>query len=358
MDLSAFPSKQTAIIEDENGKPVLVHDAPLPSLERGTLLVKTVAVALNPSDYKMGLAYPSPGALMGGDFAGHIVAIDPEAEAERPDLRVGDAVCGVVHGSNPESHEDGSFAEYVRVLAHLVLRVPSEMSLTGAVTLGAALLTSSIALWDALQITATPESPAKDPFPVLVFGGSTSSGTMAIQLLKLSGIEPVATCSPHNFDLVKSFGASSVYDYTIPGVAKTIKTDTNGRLRHALDCISDAASTACCLAALGRVGCRCASLEVPREEWKTRKVVKHEFVMCPEGMGKELALDGEYKRPASRAKRDLAAKMFLVFQKLLDEKKLKTHSVEILGQGLENVIGGLKRLKSGTVSGKKLVVLL
>lgn len=80
--------------------------------------------------------------------------------------------------------------------------------------------------------------------------------------------------------------------------------------------------------------------------------------MCPEGMGKELALDGEYKRPASRAKRDLAARMFVIFQRLLDEKKLKTHPVEILGQGLENVIGGLKRLKSGTVSGKKLVVLL
>jgi NADPH:quinone reductase-like Zn-dependent oxidoreductase len=33
--------------------------------------------------------------------------------------------------------------------------------------------------------TASPEHPAEKPFDVLVYGGSTASGTMAIQLLKL-----------------------------------------------------------------------------------------------------------------------------------------------------------------------------
>lgn len=185
MDFSQLPSSQTAIVQDDAGKATLKHDALVPHLQPGTLLVKTVAVALNHSDYKMGLAFTSPGAVMGGDFAGHIVAIDPEAQATRPDLCVGDPVCGIVHGSNPQDHEGGSFAEYVRVLAHLVLKVPSDMPMADAATLGCSLLTSSIALWGTLRIAATPESVAEEPVPVLVYGGSTSCGTMAIQLLRL-----------------------------------------------------------------------------------------------------------------------------------------------------------------------------
>lgn len=183
--MSNLPTSQTAIVHDDNGKPILRQNAALPELQPGMLLVKTAAVALNPADYKMGLAFPSPGAVVGGDFAGHVVAMDAEAQASRPDLRVGDAVCGIVHGSNPGDHDGGSFAEYVRVLAHLVLKVPSEMPLTDAATLGCALLTSTIAIWDALQIKATPDSIAEEAFPVLVYGGSTSSGTMAVQLLRL-----------------------------------------------------------------------------------------------------------------------------------------------------------------------------
>lgn len=185
MDADHLPATQTAVVQDATGKPQLRQDTKVPTLQPGTILVKTVAVALNPSDYKMGLAFPSLGAVIGGDFAGHIVAIDAQAQTTRPNLHVGDAVCGIVHGSNPQDHEGGSFAEYVRVFAHLALKIPTGMSMENAATLGCALLTSTIALWDSLQITATPESIADEPVPVLVYGGSTSSGTMAIQLLKL-----------------------------------------------------------------------------------------------------------------------------------------------------------------------------
>ncbi|KAK2594101.1 hypothetical protein QQS21_008204 [Conoideocrella luteorostrata] len=355
---SNLPASQMAIVQDSDGKPTLIHNASVPGLDSGTLLVKTFAVALNPSDYKMGLAFTQPGAVMGGDFAGHIVAIDPKAQAMRPNLRVGDAVCGIVHGSNPRDHESGSFAEFVRVLAHLVLRIPSDMSMVDAATLGCTLLTSCIALWDVLNITATPECVAKTPVPVLVYGGSTACGTMAVQLLHLSGLEPIATCSPRNFDLVRSFGATAVYDYTVPDVGHTIKKDTNGRLRHALDCISDQQSTQCCYASLGRPAGHVASLEILQADWKSRDVIKHDFVMCLEGMGKELALEGEYKRPASSEKCKLAARMFPIFQRLLDERILKTHPVEVVGHGLNSIIDGLGVLQSGLVSGKKLVILL
>lgn len=149
-----------------------------------------------------------------------------------------------------------------------------------------------------------------------------------------------------------------MYDYTVPDVAQTIRADTKGRLRHALDCISDQPSTKCCYASLGRAAGQYASLEAIQPDWKTRTVVKHDFIMSLEGMGREVALEGEYKRPMSDKKRELAARMFAIFQRLLDEGKLKTHPIEVVGQGCESIIKGLEMLKSGVVSGKKLVVTL
>lgn len=166
----------------------MVRDAPVPALKGGTVLIKTVAVALNPSDYKMGKAFPTPGAVIGMDFSGSVVAIHPHTNTN---LKVGDSVCGIVHGSNPAEPSCGSFAEYIAAPVEYVLRVPDTLPLKEASGLGCALLTSAVALWspDALALTVSPKSPASVSEaanrPVLVYGGSTASGTMAIQLLKL-----------------------------------------------------------------------------------------------------------------------------------------------------------------------------
>lgn len=45
-----------------------------------------------------------------------------------------------------------------------------------------------------------------------VYGGSSSVGQYAIQLAKLSGYKVATVASPHNFDLVKTFGADVVFD--------------------------------------------------------------------------------------------------------------------------------------------------
>ncbi len=184
--LLQLPLSQTAIVQDEAGSPAIVQDVALPPPQRNTILVKTEAVALNPSDFKMGAKFPTPGAIVGMDFAGTIISMDVEAAEARPDLKTGDRVCGAIHGSNPAGPENGAFAQYLRAPAGLVLKVPDHMKLAEAASLGTALATSALALWDGLSLAASPEKPAEKPHDVLVYGGSTSSGTMAIQLLKLS----------------------------------------------------------------------------------------------------------------------------------------------------------------------------
>ncbi|KAL2289845.1 hypothetical protein FJTKL_01148 [Diaporthe vaccinii] len=110
-EIESLPKQQRAIVEDEAGQPVLTDDVALPALLPKTLLAKTTAVAINPFDYKMPKNFPSAGAIIGIDFIGRIVRIDAEAAALRPDLSVGDTVCGFIHGSNPAAPDSGAFAE-------------------------------------------------------------------------------------------------------------------------------------------------------------------------------------------------------------------------------------------------------
>lgn len=371
-----IPVLQRAIVQDANGKPKAVSDIPLPPLQPGTILVKTAAVALQPSDNKMGGISPSAGAVIGSDFAGTVVLMHEETQT---DLQIGDLVCGVVHGSNPADGTNGAFAEFVRAHADLVLRLPRSGGRMHwpiePATLGSALATTSLALWGdpgALALTASPDAQAVTPFPVLVYGASTAVGTMATQLLRLSGLEVVATCSPRNFDLVRSYGAGKVFDYApCPDeshdeagggamVGRQIRADTGGRLRHALDCIVDTESIACCQAALGRVGGRHALLERwPRElDLNCRRTVRAEFVMGLEVFGEEVVLPGEYGRLRSEEKHQEAVRCFGMFERLSNDCKLRSHPVEVVEGGLDGIVDGLCLLKKGSISGKKLVALI
>ncbi|KAI0418972.1 hypothetical protein F5X98DRAFT_385535 [Xylaria grammica] len=253
--LQQIPQSHCAVVQDSHGHPTIRRDAPLPPVLPGTVLVKAKAVALNPSDSKMGIKFPTPGAVIGTDFAREIVQIHGLVGELRPDLKIGDVVCGLVHGSNPGDPGNGAFAEYVRVPALLAIKYTGDLDIPQASSLGATSATSWMALWVHLCLPASRSQPAPESFDVLVYGGSTCCGTMAIQLLKLSGARVITTCSPKNFNLIKSsYGADAVFDYTNPDTPKVIRQYTNNRLRYALNCIGDADSVSCCYAAMGRAG--------------------------------------------------------------------------------------------------------
>ena len=182
-----LPEKQTAIIQGPGGTATIDDHASLPAPETHMVLVKTAAVSINPCDWKMPSKFPTPGARIGCDFTGTILAIGPECR--RKDLKVGDRICGGIHGSNPIDMPSGSFAQYVAAHGDLLLKLPDSASWEeGAVIGGSVLATLRIALYESLGLKATPDaplSPKEAVPPVLVYGGSTSTGTMALQVLKL-----------------------------------------------------------------------------------------------------------------------------------------------------------------------------
>jgi NADPH:quinone reductase-like Zn-dependent oxidoreductase len=103
------------------------------------VLVRILAVALNPNDHKMLTHFPRPGYGAGCDFCGiverrgNLTGDNTEdIEIQGHDLDLGTRVCGTVFpyapvdaGINTLPYRTSAFAQFVAVDARLLLRVPS-----------------------------------------------------------------------------------------------------------------------------------------------------------------------------------------------------------------------------------------
>lgn len=348
-----MPTSRTAVVTGDDHRLRIERNAPIPSLRSNEVLVQVKAVAINPCDFKMHTRFPCPGAVDGCDFAGVIVAVGSEVA----DFEIGDRVCGAVHGSNPLRPESGSFTEYMPSESEFTLKIPADLSFEQAVGLGVTGVgTLGMALFKVLALPGSVDEPAAKPRTVLVHGGSSSVGTMAIQLLRLIGHVPIATCSPRNFALAKKFGAEEVFDYNSPDCAKDIKAYTKNTLAYILDPFTDVKSVDLCYKAMGRAGGRYCCLEMYPEYILERKSIKVGFVMGPLLLGHRLALSQGYERDEDPEMRAFGIQWYKDVQKILDQGLLKRHPMRVLGNSFEAMIEGVDMLQRKEISGEKLVV--
>lgn len=177
---------QRAIIVRGKGEAALIDNHPIPPLRPDYIQVKVFAVALNPTDWKHIEWWPSPGALVGCDYAGTVVSV---GSLVRNDLKPGDRVCGFAHGCNAVCHEDGTFAEYIVVKGDIQMKIPTNMSFEAAASLGVGIITVGQGLFQSLKLPlpgAHEEASLEKPdVPVLIYGGSTATGSLAIQFARL-----------------------------------------------------------------------------------------------------------------------------------------------------------------------------
>lgn len=325
----------------------LVTDRPLPSLRDDYILVKTVSVAINPTDWKHVEYLAPPGVLVGCDYSG---IVEEVGKAVKKPFKKGDRICGFAHGSNAVQHEDGTFAEYIVVKGDVQFRVPDYMSFQEAATLGVGVNTVAQGLYQSLQL-ALPTEPIKEKTPILIYGGSTATGTLAIQFAKLSGYTVLTTCSPRNFDLVKSLGADAVYDYNDPSAASKIRADTNNNLKLVFDTISLEDSAKFSDNALSTEGGDYSALLVVGIE---RENVKDRWTLAYTIIGEAFDF-GQAKFPAKPEDKAFIEGFLPVAEKVLGEKKIKVHPVKVLPDGLKGVLQGMQDMKAGKVSGKKFV---
>lgn len=158
--------------------------------------------------------------------------------------------------------------------------------------------------------------------------------------------------------MVKEFGAVGTAPYTSADCLELVQALANGLpIKYALDCITDAESTAFCYTALARVGARYACLEDCPESWRSRRAVKYKAVMGFEALGFDVDLDHPtYARKANLDLHGIALQWAREIQSLLDQKQIRTQPIREVDGEFEGIIRALEMLQSGEVKGEKLVV--
>jgi NADPH:quinone reductase-like Zn-dependent oxidoreductase len=173
-------------------------------------------------------------------------------------------------------------------------------------------------------------------------------------LIRRSGATVITTCSPRNFEFVKSLGADLALDYNSPTVVSDIKDFTRNTLSHVLDCFGGSAGERICYDSFGPSGGKYSSIvfsaETPRPE------IDRSMVMAYESYG-------QYFRKWNMdfpAKPDLyafTAKFWTLVEPLLANGSLKPHPTRE-GKGFEGILDGLDDMRAQRYSGEKLVYTL
>jgi len=196
-----------------------VGPAPYTLPDDEQIVVRNHAVAINPLDWIIQVAGPTAyrwltyPAVIGSDLAGEVVEVGNAVTR----FRVGDRVLGHAVGTDKDSNTgaEGAFQTYTVVLERMASPIPDTLSYESACVLPLAISTASCGLFQADQLAL--QHPSADAErtgeTVLVWGGSTSVGSNAIQLAVAAGYDVITTASPHNVDYVTSLGASQVFDY-------------------------------------------------------------------------------------------------------------------------------------------------
>ena len=354
-----------------------VRSAPYRSPEAGQIVVRNHAVAVNPLDsikqstgdlmYRS-LPYPS---VLGEDIAGEVVEVGSGVTR----FRVGDRVLAYAVGMEKgrDHQPEGGFQRYTVVESQLAAPIPDAMRFEEAAVFPLAVSTAASALFqsDQLGLRHPTSTAAPTGEVVVVWGGSTSVGSNAVQLAAAAGYRVVTTASPRNHERMRELGASAVFDYAsstvVRDVVAAIGTDPVAGLLAVGT--GSAEPTVKIAAATGAKRVSMASPSVSMESVPRRAGLSRALV----GMGVRLvsanvslqaycAVHGIRARfvwGSSLMNNEVGPMLWGEFlpRALADGRYLVAPTPEVVGVGLEHVQTALDLLRRG-VSAKKLVVTL
>ena len=213
--MDKLPAQMTAIAISKPGGPevLLPETRPVPVPGNGELLVKVAAAGVNRPDVaqRSGSYPPPPGAsdLPGLEIAGEVVAVGPGTHRHK----VGDKVMSLVAG--------GGYAEYCIAPDAHAITVPDSLSMTEAGALPETLMT----VWH----NVFERGGLKSGETLLIHGGSSGIGTMAIQLAKNFGARVIVTVgSRDKAEACLKLGADHAIDYKTEDFVAATRELTNG----------------------------------------------------------------------------------------------------------------------------------
>lgn len=215
VDMSALPREMTAIAIAAPGGPeaLVAQRRPVPAPGAGQVLIRVAAAGVNRPDVmqRQGRYAPPPGA---SDIPGLEVSGTVAAVGEDVDIAIGQRVCALLPG--------GGYAEYAVADAGCCLPVPDSYDLVEAAALPETLFTVWTNLFERAYVV--------EGDTVLVHGGTSGIGTMAIRLCALFGVTIIVTCGgDEKCAAAKDWGADHAINYKSQDFVAEVKRITDGR---------------------------------------------------------------------------------------------------------------------------------
>jgi NADPH:quinone reductase-like Zn-dependent oxidoreductase len=162
-------------------------------------------------------------------MAGDVVAVGSRVE----DIKVGDRVLAMAAGMSKQRNRaaECAFQSYTVVLPRLTTVIPDQLSYVEAAVVPLGVTTAACGLFqrDLLALELPSANPPSRDQWVIIWGGSTSVGSNAIQLAVAAGYSVVTTASPKNFEYVNMLGAACAFDYNSKDVVRDIVAALRGK---------------------------------------------------------------------------------------------------------------------------------
>jgi NADPH2:quinone reductase len=213
--MEKLPAQMTVIgISKPGGPEVLLPETrAVPTPGAGEILIKVAAAGVNRPDVaqRAGVYPPPPGAsdLPGLEVAGEVVATGTGTGKHK----IGDKVMSLVAG--------GGYAQYCIAQDAQAIAVPAALSMNEAGATPETLMT----VWH----NVFERGGLKPGETLLVHGGSSGIGTMAIQLAKALGSKVIVTVgSKEKADACLKLGAFSAINYKTQDFVAEVKAATDG----------------------------------------------------------------------------------------------------------------------------------
>ena len=214
--MNAIPKTMAAVqLVGHGGLDKLVYntETPVPEPAAGEVLIRVAAAGVNRPDIfqRKGAYPPPPGApsILGLELAGEVVAVGEGVGDEQ----IGQKVCALVAG--------GAYADYAAAPAGQCLPVPDALSLIEAAAIPETLFTVWTNLFERAYVVEGDS--------VLVHGGTSGIGTMAIKLANLFGLTIIVTAgSDEKCARARAIGADHAINYRSEDFVERVRAISGG----------------------------------------------------------------------------------------------------------------------------------
>ncbi|KAJ2915219.1 hypothetical protein MD484_g5214, partial [Candolleomyces efflorescens] len=343
--MSRVQTQKALLLQEKLGELILTT-LPVYELAKDEVLIKIHSTALNPVDWKiqrLGFYTDVLPLVLGSDISGEVVELGEGVSQ----FSKGDKV--FFQGVYQENNHTG-FQEYTTADVHTLAKIPPNVSFDEASSIPVALTAAYVGLYNinphGLGLDAPVNDGARGKYantPIVVIGGSSSVGQLAIQLAHLSGFNPIITTSSAKHEaFLKSLGATHVLDRYTPLSTERVRAITDKPIKYIYDAISlpDTQKAGFDLLASGGQIATVLKPEPFTEERGPKENKSAVWVI------------GAKKLPHNV---ELLRNFWSHATELLEAGDLKPNRVEVLPNGLNGVPDGLKRLQEDKVSGVKLI---